>query len=82
MLFAVSGHPHFLDLRVAGVILLARGAAGYWLALGPGRRAHLASQFRRLRTTVVAFEAYTRDLTDQGGSRVRLSDLLKENGQR
>jgi hypothetical protein len=28
--FAVSGHPSFLDVRLAGVILMAAGAIGLW----------------------------------------------------
>jgi hypothetical protein len=82
LLFAVSGHPGFLNLRVLGLILLARGAAGYWLALGPDRRARCV---RRLRTAAIEFEEFTARLTSYGGSRVSLDDLMsaeaKENGQ-
>jgi hypothetical protein len=80
LLFAVSGHPAFLNLRVTGLILLARGAAGCWLAFGPDGGTHLV---RRLRAAAIEFEARTAELAGQRGSRVPLDDLLssevKEN---
>ena len=83
LLFAVSGHPSFLNLQVVGLILLARGAAGYWLGLGADRRARY---LERLRTAAVTFEAFIADLTSDGGRRVPVEDLLspqvKENGLR
>lgn len=83
LLFAIGGHPSFLNLQIAGLILLIRGATGLWLGIGSQRRATCAGQ---LKMTVAggteSFEAFTADLAREDGARVPLSELLaREGGQ-
>jgi len=44
--FAFSVRPGFLDLRVAGLILIARAAAGTWLSASPAGRARWSRGLR------------------------------------
>ncbi|HYK30440.1 MAG TPA: hypothetical protein VEV63_00710 [Streptosporangiaceae bacterium] len=77
LLFAVSGHPAFIDVRVVGLILIVRGIAGLWTDLGRERRAHCK---RQLAAAVArgadAFESFTADLDKDDAVRVPLADLL------
>lgn len=77
LLLAVSGHPAFINFRVAGLILLVRGAAHLWASLGKKRQAACMSQ---LATAVVrgtdALDAFTADLAGDDAVRVPLTDLL------
>jgi hypothetical protein len=77
LLFAVSVQPGFLNLRIAGLILIARGVAGWWLATDPVQRARdLRRLSRRTRSGVTALDAYTADLARYKSSPVSLSELL------
>ncbi len=77
LLFAVSGHPSFINLQLAGLILLARGGAGLWAGLGQDQRADLKRQFRiAIARGMKAFETVTADLSSDDSARVPLTDLL------
>ncbi|HUC57602.1 MAG TPA: hypothetical protein VMA95_09385 [Streptosporangiaceae bacterium] len=78
LLFGVSGHPGFFNLQVAGLILIARGAAGWWLSLNAGRR---ALYLKRLRAAAVTAEAFTAELTRDGSKRVPLDVLLSQGAK-
>jgi hypothetical protein len=70
--FAVSGHPSFLDIQLAGVIVMVTGLIGLWPM---GGRAWLAFGRTRLRHFV--------DQTPPArGPRVPLEDLLGPGGPR
>jgi hypothetical protein len=80
-LFAVSGHPAFLNFRVIGLILIARGAIGVWLNLARQQRARYKV---RLAAAVArgtdAFETLTDKLARDDATRVPLADLLGHHG--
>ena len=83
LLFAVSGHLAFINVRVAGMILIVRGAVGLWAGMGRERRAACKSQLTAavaLGTT--AFEALTADLARDDAARVPLAQLLGHRGAR
>ena len=77
LLFAVSGQLSFLNLKTIGLIMIGRGTAGLWFAVGPKRRAHLGRQIKIFVTqgSVVA-EAATADPAGGDSKRVPLGDLL------
>ncbi len=81
LLFAINGHPFFLNLQIVGLILLIRGATGLWLGIGAKRRARCVG---RLKTAVArgteSFEAFTADLARDDAARVSLSELLAGRG--
>lgn len=83
LLFAVSGHPAFIDVRVVGFILILRGAADLWTNLGRERRARCK---RRLATAAArsadVFESFTADLARDDAARVPLADLIGHRGGR
>jgi hypothetical protein len=82
LLFAVSGHPGFLNLQVVGIILLGRGVAGFWCGIGREGRAHYSDRFKAALTRgISAFEAVTADLAGDGGRRVALDELLSPRRQ-
>jgi hypothetical protein len=83
LLFAVSGHPAFINLQLVGLILLARGIVGLWMNIGRERRARykdnlIAAAARGTR----AVEAFISDLARDEGTRVPLADLLAQPGRR
>jgi|SRR5580658_598751 hypothetical protein len=83
LLFAVSGHPDFLNLRIVGLILILRGAAGFWLGIGRDRRAGYSEQFRRaVVRSADAFEAFTADLARDDNCSVSLDELLAHSRRR
>jgi hypothetical protein len=83
LLFAVSGHPAFIDVRVVGLILMVRGVADLWTNLGRKRRARFT---RQLATAVTrgadAVESFTADLARDDAVRVPLADLLGRRSER
>jgi hypothetical protein len=83
LLFAISSHLAFINLRLVGLILLARGAADLWTYLGRERRARCMS---RLAGAVAhgadAFESFTADLARNDAARVPLAELLGHRGRR
>lgn len=80
-LFAVSGHPAFINLQLAGLILLARGAIGVWMSIGRERRTRYRDSLvaAALRATRAA-DAITRHIASDDGIRVPLADLLAQPG--
>lgn len=83
LLFAVVGHPSFLNFQIAGLILLMRGAAGIWLDLGADRRARCLSQLKvALTWSMETVDEVTADLAGDSAGRVPLRDLLGQRGGR
>jgi hypothetical protein len=82
LLFAVSGHPAFINLPVVGLILLVRGAIGLWMSIGRERRARYKDNVVAAATrSIRAVEALTNDLAGDKGTRVPLADLLAQPGR-
>lgn len=83
LLFAVSGHLAFINIRVVGLILITRGAVGLWTSLGTDQRARCKV---RLATAVArgerAFDSLTAELARDDAARVPLADLLGHRGGR
>jgi hypothetical protein len=81
LLFAVSSHLAFINFRVVGLILIARGGIDLWTNLGREQRAryrkHLATGVAR---GMRAFESFTADLARSDAARVPLADLLGRRG--
>lgn len=83
LLFAVSGHLAFLNVRVIGLILIVRGAAGLWISLGSEIRAHYKSQVATaVARGIDALDSFTADLARDEAVRVPLTDLLGYRGGR
>jgi hypothetical protein len=83
LLFAVEGHPSFLNFQIVGLILLMRGAAGLWFNLGAERRARCVSQVKAgIARCMETVDALTADLAGDRATRVPLSDLLGQRGGR
>jgi hypothetical protein len=83
LLLAVSGHLAFIDVRVAGLILITRGAVGLWTSLAREQRARCKSQLAAaLARGERAFESSTADLARDDAVRVPLTDLLGQRGGR
>lgn len=82
LLFAVVGHPFFLNLQVLGLILLMRGAAGLWIGLGAKGRAHCV---RRVKIAVTrgmgTLDGLTAEFARDDAARVPLTDLLGPRGR-
>ncbi len=79
LLFAVNGHPAFLDLRVVGLILIARGAAGLWTGIGPAGRARYIKQFKvAVARGTTVFDSLTADLARDDRTRTSLDELLAQ----
>jgi hypothetical protein len=80
MTFAVNGHPGFLDLQLAGVILMATGLAAMWLRIGSARLARAGSRVVSAGTRMARDGAQALDRMSlpgpQTGQRVPLRDLL------
>lgn len=80
LLFAVSGHPSFLNLQLVGLILIGRGVAGFYADLGQRGRADYARKFKaavaRGTSAFEAFDALTTDLIKDDARRVPLDKLL------
>jgi len=83
LLFAVSGHLAFINVRIVGLILIVQGAVDLWTNLGSELRAHCKS---RLAAAVArgteAFESFTADLARDDAARVPLAELLGHRGGR
>lgn len=83
LLFAVVGHPSFLNLQVLGLVLLMRGAAGLWIGLSAQGRAHCV---RRVKIAVArgmaTLDGLTADFSSDDATRVPLTDLLGPRGGR
>jgi hypothetical protein len=77
LIFALNSHPGFLNLRLTGFVLIARGLAGLWLSIGRTGQARYAGHMRALvlRGREVA-EVLAADLAPDEGTRVPLDDLL------
>lgn len=83
LLFAVSGHLAFVNLRVVGFILLVRGAFDLWAGLGKEQRARYKSQVAvAVARGTDAFESFTADLARDDAARVPLAHLLGHRGGR
>ncbi|HUD38129.1 MAG TPA: hypothetical protein VMR14_14600 [Streptosporangiaceae bacterium] len=80
LLFAVSGHPSFLNLQLVGLILIGRGVAGFYADLGRQGRARCARQFKaaiaRGAAAIEFLDAFTTNLTRGEAHRVPLDELL------
>ena len=78
--FAFSVRPGFLDLRVAGLILIARAAAGRWLTATPADRARWRARLRLVAAlgaeAVEPGGALDPDAGQPARTRVQLRDLL------
>lgn len=82
LLFAVSGHLAFVNLRVVGLIVIVRGAIALWTNLGKQTRARCKSQAAAaLARGIDAFESITADLAGDDAARVPLADLLPHKGK-
>lgn len=82
LLFAVSGHLAFINLKVVGLILIVRGAVGLWANLGRELRARCTKQIAAaLAHGTHAFESFTADLARDDAARVPLADLLGHRGR-
>lgn len=69
LLFAVHGNPGFVNLHMAGLVLILAGAAGLWLPrLRPGWGRRRANALRTLLTPP--------DIDHADDGRVPLEDLL------
>ena len=83
LLFAVSGHLAFINIRVVGLILLVRGAVDFWTKLGTDLRARYKSQVAAtLARGTDLFESFTADLARDDAARVPLADLLGQRAGR
>jgi hypothetical protein len=83
LLFAVSGHLAFINVRVIGLILIVRGAVGLWISLGRQARAQYKSQLvAAVARGTDAFDSFTADLARDDAVRVPLTDLLGYRGER
>ncbi len=81
LLFAVNVHPEHVNLRLAGLILLARGAAGLWRSLTKQQRARC--MHRAVSTAARgahALDALCADLSRDDSTRVPLADLIGRPG--
>ena len=77
LLFAVVGHPSFLNFQITGLILLMRGLAGLWLDLGPDRRARCVSQAKlAIARSMGTVDSVMAEYAGDDATRVPLSDLL------
>jgi hypothetical protein len=65
--FAVSGHPSFVDVRLAGVILMAAGVIGLW-PVGARASARLGRSWLHRQVTEIA---------PVQGTRVPFDELLR-----
>ena len=83
LLFAVSGHLAFINIRVVGLVLIVRGAVDLWANLGKEIRARYKSQVAAaLARGANAFESFTADLARDYAVRVPLADQLGHRGGR
>lgn len=81
LLFAVSGHPAFINVRVVGLILIVRGAVDLWTNLGSELRAHCKDRLAAaVARGIDVFESFTADLARDDAARVPLADLLGPRG--
>jgi hypothetical protein len=77
LLLAVVGHPAFLNLQVAGLILIGRGLAGFWFGASPENRAYYIERIKTVAFRgATTYEAFSADLAEDGCTRVPLDDLL------
>lgn len=82
LLFAVSGHLAFVNIRVVGFILIVRGAIDLWANLGKEMRARCRSQVvAALARGTDALESFTADIARDDAARVPLADLLGHRGR-
>jgi hypothetical protein len=78
--FAVKGHPGFLDVQLAGLILIATALAALWLRIGSARLARAGSQLVAAGTRIARSGAQAIEGLSLPGQetrqRVPLSELL------
>ena len=77
LLFAVSSHLAFINVRVVGLILIVRGTVELWISLGAEQRTRCKSQIAAaVARGIAAFDSLTADLARDDAARVPLADLL------
>lgn len=80
LLFAVSGHLAFINVRVVGLILIVRGAVDLWTNLGSELRAHCKNRLAAAVARGIDVFEFTADLARDDAARVPLADLLGHRG--
>ena len=82
LLFAVNGHPGFLNIRVLGLILILRGLAGLWVGLGPAGRAEASKKFKvALARGLNLSETITAGMARDDSARASLEEIFAQPRQ-
>ena len=82
LLFAVNGHPGFLNIRVLGLILILRGLAGLWAGLGPAGRAESIRKFKAAASRGLNLaETVTAELARDDSARTSLEEIFAQPRQ-
>jgi hypothetical protein len=82
LLCAVSSHLAFINFRVLGLILVARGGIDLWTNVGKQQRARCKARLAAaVARSTTAFESLTADLARDDDARVPLADLLGRCGR-
>jgi hypothetical protein len=82
LLFAVNGHPGFLNVRVLGLILILRGLAGLWSAIGPAGRTEATRKFKVATARgLTLFETVTAEMARDDSARTSLEEIFAQPRQ-
>jgi hypothetical protein len=82
LLFAVNGHPGFLNIRVLGLILILRGLAGLWAGLGPTGRAEASRKFKiAVARGLTLSETVTAGMARDDSARTSLEEIFAQPRQ-